>query len=45
MVTVGALFAAWAMYAPLSGAVVAPAHVKVELNRKTVQHQEGGIVR
>ena len=31
--------------APLAGAVVAPAQVKVELNRKTVQHQEGGIVR
>jgi len=25
--------------------VVAPARIKVELNRKTVQHQEGGIVR
>jgi len=45
IVTVCALFAGWAMYAPLSGAVVAPAHIKVELNRKTVQHQEGGIVR
>jgi HlyD family type I secretion membrane fusion protein len=40
-----ALFAAWAAYAPLSGAVIAPAQIKVELNRKTVQHQEGGIVR
>jgi HlyD family type I secretion membrane fusion protein len=29
----------------LSGAVVASGQVKVELNRKTVQHQEGGIVR
>ena len=35
----------WSATAPLSGAVVAPAQVKVELNRKTVQHQEGGIVR
>jgi HlyD family type I secretion membrane fusion protein len=42
---VGALFAAWSALAPLDGAVVAPATVKVELNRKTVQHQEGGIVR
>jgi HlyD family type I secretion membrane fusion protein len=33
------------MSAPLSGAVIAPAQLKVELNRKTVQHQEGGIVR
>lgn len=35
---------AWAATAPLAGAVIAPATVKVELNRKTVQHQEGGIV-
>ena len=40
-----AAFGAWSAIAPLSGAVVASAHVKVELNRKTVQHQEGGIVR
>jgi HlyD family type I secretion membrane fusion protein len=41
----GLLLAAWSTSAPLAGAVVAPASVKVELNRKTVQHQEGGIVR
>src|SRR5262245_7905822 len=35
----------WAGYAPLSMAVVAPALVKVELNRRPVQHLEGGIVR
>ena len=40
-----ALCAGWSATAPLSGAVVAPAQIKVELNRKTVQHQEGGIVR
>jgi HlyD family type I secretion membrane fusion protein len=40
-----ALIAAWSAAAPLAGAVVAPAQLKVELNRKTVQHQEGGIVR
>ncbi len=40
-----ALAAAWSAAAPLSGAVVAPGEVKVELNRKTVQHAEGGIVR
>lgn len=39
------LFGAWTAAAPLSGAVVAQGQVKVELNRKTVQHQEGGIVR
>ncbi|HZN86029.1 MAG TPA: biotin/lipoyl-binding protein, partial [Burkholderiales bacterium] len=38
-------FAAWALFAPLSGAVIAPGYVKVDLNRKIVQHQEGGIVR
>jgi HlyD family type I secretion membrane fusion protein len=41
---VGVLVAAWAGSAPLAGAIIAPAVVKVELNRKTVQHQEGGIV-
>ncbi len=36
---------AWVGLAPLSMAVVAPAHVKVDLNRRPVQHLEGGIVR
>jgi HlyD family type I secretion membrane fusion protein len=36
--------AAWVWVAPLSGAVIGPGHVKVDMNRKTVQHQEGGIV-
>ena len=40
-----ALLLLWSVVAPISGAVVAPAQLKVELNRKTVQHQEGGIVR
>ena len=35
----------WAAYAPLNGAVVAPAVVKVEGNRKSIQHLDGGIVR
>lgn len=35
----------WAAIAPLSSAVLASAVVKVEGNRKTVQHLEGGIVR
>lgn len=39
------LFLAWAAAAPIAGAVVAPATARVELHRKTVQHQEGGIVR
>ena len=36
---------AWAVVAPLSGAIIAPGYVKVDLNRKVVQHQEGGTVR
>ena len=36
---------AWALAAPLSGAIIAPGYVKVDLNRKPVQHQEGGTVR
>ena len=35
----------WMGFAPLSMAVVAPAFVKVDLNRRPVQHLEGGIVR
>jgi len=35
----------WSFLAPLSGAIVASGVVKTELNRKTIQHQEGGIVR
>jgi HlyD family type I secretion membrane fusion protein len=45
LIVVGALLATWMALAPLAGAVVAPAQIKVDLNRKTVQHQEGGIVR
>ena len=36
---------AWIALAPLSSAVVASAFVKVDLNRRQVQHREGGIVR
>ena len=36
---------AWTAIAPLSSAVIASAFVKVDLNRRPVQHQEGGIVR
>ncbi|NML31466.1 HlyD family type I secretion periplasmic adaptor subunit [Paraburkholderia antibiotica] len=35
----------WAALAPLSGAVMAEGVVRDEGERKTVQHQEGGIVR
>ncbi|TFY97555.1 HlyD family type I secretion periplasmic adaptor subunit [Ramlibacter rhizophilus] len=37
--------AAWLALAPLASAVVAQAHVKVDLDRRPVQHAEGGIVR
>jgi len=45
LLAVTALALAWSFNAPLAGAVVASGHVKAELNRKTVQHQEGGILR
>jgi HlyD family type I secretion membrane fusion protein len=38
-------FGAWAVTAPLNGAVVANAVIKVEGNRKSVQHLDGGIVK
>jgi membrane fusion protein, epimerase transport system len=46
-IVLGALLplAAWIALAPLSMAVVAPAFVKIDLNRRPVQHLEGGIVR
>lgn len=37
-------FGAWAWLAPLNGAVVAPAVIKVEGNRKSIQHLDGGVV-
>ncbi|MFM2069334.1 MAG: hypothetical protein RLZZ584_4243 [Pseudomonadota bacterium] len=39
-----ALFAWWMRSAPLAGAVIVQGVVKSELNRKVIQHQEGGIV-
>lgn len=38
-------FVLWASFAPLSSAVVAMGLVKTELNRKAVQHPEGGIIK
>jgi multidrug efflux pump subunit AcrA (membrane-fusion protein) len=37
--------AGWMAFAPLSSAVVAQAFVKVDLDRRPVQHAEGGTVR
>lgn len=34
----------WAVFGHISGAVVAPGKIKIETERKTVQHLEGGIV-
>jgi epimerase transport system membrane fusion protein len=46
IITVGLVgLGGWTAVAPLSGAIVGPGFVKVDLNRKVVQHQEGGIVR
>jgi HlyD family type I secretion membrane fusion protein len=36
---------AWSLFAPLGGALVASGLVKVDTQRKTVQHRDGGIVR
>ena len=38
-------FGAWAVTAPLHGAVVATGFVRVEGNRKSIQHLDGGIVK
>jgi HlyD family type I secretion membrane fusion protein len=37
-------FVAWAVAAPLDGAIVLQGFVKPALNRKLVQHQDGGVV-
>jgi HlyD family type I secretion membrane fusion protein len=37
-------FGTWAALAPLSSAAMAPGVVKVDTNRKTVQHLDGGII-
>ena len=39
------VFGGWAAIAPLNGAVLADAMVKVEGNRKSVQHFDGGTVK
>lgn len=38
-------FGAWAGFAPLASSALAPGTVRVEGNRKTVQHLEGGIIQ
>jgi HlyD family type I secretion membrane fusion protein len=39
-----ALFASWSAWAPIAGGVVAPGLVKVEANRRTVTHRDGGTI-
>ncbi|WP_120994227.1 HlyD family type I secretion periplasmic adaptor subunit [Stutzerimonas urumqiensis] len=39
------VFGAWATFAPLNSAALAPGVVTVQTYRKTVQHLEGGIVK
>ncbi len=41
---VGSL-AAWSVLAPLESAAMAPGYVSAEMNRKTISHLEGGIIR
>jgi HlyD family secretion protein len=38
-------FGVWSAMAPLAEAAIAPGVIKVEGNRRTIQHLEGGIVR
>lgn len=44
MVLLGGTGAAWSLFAPLEGAVVAPGLVAVESNLRKVQHPTGGVV-
>lgn len=47
MIIIGVFFGVlgiWSAFAHISGAVVGPGKVKIETERKTVQHLEGGIV-
>ena len=39
------IFAAWSILAPLSEAAIAPGTIRVEGQRRTIQHLEGGILR
>ncbi len=38
------VFGAWAIFGEISGAVVVPGTIKIDTQRKTVQHLEGGII-
>lgn len=38
-------FLLWGMLAPIHGAVITSGIIKIDLNRKTLQHLEGGIIK
>ncbi|WP_053332646.1 HlyD family type I secretion periplasmic adaptor subunit [Candidatus Jidaibacter acanthamoebae] len=38
-------FIVWGSLAPLDSAVIAPGHIVLSGNRKTIQHKEGGIIQ
>ena len=38
------LFCIWGGFAPLDSSAVAPGHIVVSMNHKTIQHLEGGII-
>lgn len=40
-----AIFVVWGFLAPIHGAVVASGIVKIDSNRKSIQHLEGGIIK
>lgn len=44
LITVFVLFGGWAAFAPLAGSAVALGKVSADLNKKTLQHLEGGII-
>ena len=48
LIVVGLFFGlggAWITFAKISGAIIAPGEIRVDSERKTVQHLEGGIIR
>ena len=48
LIVVGLFFGlggAWITFAKISGAIIAPGEIRVDNERKTVQHLEGGIIR
>lgn len=38
-------FLVWGLIAPINGAVIATGIIKIDFNRKTIQHLEGGIIK